>query len=231
MCAYMGRNTKMANRAASRQKDGRWGPPGPSPLKQVTLAIQLVDDILVVKPVVVLADVLLVCTSGSAEVLDPCCQPCDSSLDELVVVPNYNSLSITAGVVICEPLVVATIDDLPFITAVVVTCVPLVVLDKGCSKLLCRIDVVDEYLVVGPVSPSNDLNLIDTTLEMGKTVDLRGKTLALLMKDHYNLFCSFIHQKFVNVFVNVWAKWYLAITPRFLICYFLAPDFIRNGIG
>ena len=188
MCAYMGRNTKMAQREANRQKEGRWGPPGPSPLKQViTIALQLVDDDLIVKPVVV--DVSLVCTSS------------DSLLDELVVVPIDYLPSITAEVVICEPLA------------------------------LFSIDLANEYLVVGPLLPSNNSNLIDSTLKVAETVDLWSKKVALFVKEHYTLSCNFFHQKVVNILVNVWVKWYLAIIYRFLICYFFAPDFIRNGIG
>ena len=206
----MGRNTKMANRAASRQKDGRWGPPGPSPLKQVTLPIRLVDDILIANPVVVLADVLLVCTSGSAELSNPHCQPCDALLAE----PD-----------------VECIDYLPSISTEVVICKHLVVLGEVYSTLSSPIDMVDDYVVVAPMLPSDNSNLIDTTLEVVKTVHSWVQTIALFVKEHATLFYGFFHQKFVNIFVNSWAKWYLAIISRFLNCYFLAPSFIRSGIG
>ena len=152
----------MANRAASRQKDGRWGPPGPSPLKQVTLAIRLVDDILIVKPVVVLADVLLVCTSGSAELSNPYCQPCDSLLAEPVVV---------------------SINDLPFITAEVVIHKPLVVLDKVYSSLSSPDDMVDDYVVVEPILPSNNLHLIDTTLVVAEKINSFDREYSELLID------------------------------------------------
>ena len=150
MCAYMGRNTKMANRAASRQKDGRWGPPGPSPLKQVTtIALQLVDDDLIVTPVVV--DVSLVCTSS------------DSLLDELVVVPIDYLTSITAEVVICEPLVL---------------------LDKVYPKILSQIDLVDDSIVVEPLLLSYNLHPIHTTLVVAEKIDLFDKQHSELLIDN-----------------------------------------------
>ena len=154
MCAYMGRNTKLANREANSQKEGRWGPPGPSPLKQVTtIALQLVDDDLIVTPVVV--DVSLVCTSSPVKN--------HSLLDEPVVGPIDYLHSINAEVVICEPLVL---------------------LDKVYPKILSPIDLIDDYLVVEPILPSNNLHPSHTTLVVAEKIDLFDKQHSELLVDN-----------------------------------------------